>query len=111
MPEPIDFAEHGRMLEKATPTPWRTEAAHDLWKEVRHGYGFANRMVVDCALGEDAPLIVALRNSIESYREVVLAADRALAWFDEQEPNGGGIVREGLRAALAAFKNVGEARP
>lgn len=103
MPEPIDFAEHGRMLEKATPTPWRTEAAHDLWKEVRHGYGFANRMVVDCALGEDAPLIVALRNSIEAYRAVVLEAEYLVK-------TGNPEAKARLRAALAAFKNV-EARP
>ncbi len=37
---------------------------------------------------------------------VARAAQESLAWFDSQQPNGGGVCREELRAALAALGEV-----
>ena len=110
---PIDFAALGRLDAEATPGPWRVEDAHDLWREVRHGYGPNNRMVVDCAIGEDGPLIAALRNAapdllavVRVLDEIIRVVDRDLTDFT-QSPEDAAIEKR-ARAALSRFANLEE---
>lgn len=69
-----DLAKLAALLKAATPEPWRVENAHDLWREIRHGYGTTNRMVADCLVRDDGPLIVAFRNAGDDLVAVVQAA-------------------------------------
>jgi hypothetical protein len=107
MSEPHDFAEHGRLLEKATPAPWTAEHS---------GFHVGNAIgdIASFEVFTDGALTVALRNSIAAYRAVVLAAkelDFHCGWPAEQagddEPVEVKAKRlKALRAALAAFRNV-----
>ena len=64
------------LYEKATGGEWRVEKVHDLWVEIRKGYGFSNTMVSDCLKIEDARLIVALHSCFPELEAVVVAGER-----------------------------------
>lgn len=60
------------------------------------------------AIGDkESDLILAMRNDRAAVIAVVEAAAQALGWLDENEPNGGGVVREVLRDALARLAAIG----
>lgn len=81
MPEPIDFAEHGRLLEIVRQSPILGIVSYAEWCE-------ANSKMLD---------------SIDAYRAVVLAADYFIK-------TGSGEAKVRLRAVLSAFKNIGGAK-
>jgi hypothetical protein len=72
------IAELKRLLGEATKVtngPVRKERVHDLWVEVRAGFGFSNRMVADCMKEREADLYVFLRNNAEVMLAVCEAAE------------------------------------
>lgn len=106
------IAEARKLDAAATDAPWRCESAHDLWREVRHGYGLSNRMVVDCALGKDGEFIAHARNHHAALWDCIEAAAGCLhnhdadpSTYGEQESDQ----FEDLRAALARLAQVQEA--
>lgn len=92
MPEPHDFAEHGRLLaERARCCRVVEDAGHF------DNYTDAHR--ARCRIAE---IDEAVRKSIDAYRAVVEEADYFIK-------TGSGEAKVRLRAALAAFKNIGGA--
>jgi len=121
MPDQHDFAEHGRLLARASVGPWRQEwndyECHECGVDVLDATSLRVALCEfdDDTCLDDAALIVALRNSAAAYRAVVLAAADIDAHCGHTASQAGAddpvevkakrLVR--LRAALAAFRNVG----
>ena len=65
----------------STPGPWRIEKAHDLWAEIRSGYGLSNIMVADCVNEANARLIAAAPDLLAALQ----ACDEAMEYMSEYD--------------------------
>jgi ribosomal protein S27E len=75
---PLDELERlFKAANEVTNGPVRKERAHDLWVEVRAGFGLSNRMVADCMKEREADLYVFLRNHAEALIEAARAAEES----------------------------------
>lgn len=61
------------LCERATGKEWRVDKTHDLWSEIRSGYGFDNTMVADCLRSADASFIAAARTYLPLLIRIVEA--------------------------------------
>lgn len=59
------------MAEHTPGSEWRVERVHDLWVQIRTGYGYTNRMVADCVRVDDARLIIAAPDLLAACEEFV----------------------------------------
>lgn len=103
------IADARRLDAEATEAPWRCESAHDLWREVRHGYGLSNRLVIDCALGKDGEFIAHARNHHAVVWDVVEAArEMQRLWDNDGRFNVVEMDRaaKNVHAALARLEQV-----
>jgi hypothetical protein len=88
-------------MSEHTPGSWRVEKAHDLWAEIRSGYGLSNFMIADCVNPANARLIAAAPDLLE-------ALEFMLSVFNETYPDVADDEedREAWAKARAAIKKA-----
>jgi hypothetical protein len=68
-------------MSEHTPGSWRVEKAHDLWAEIRSGYGLSNFMIADCVNPANARLIAASPDLLAALK----ACDEAMEYMSEYD--------------------------